>query len=311
MTTVDGQRPKKQPGEATPQKGGAPAKPARPAKPAQTAKAARRAATEEAARLRAEAAQKARRNKLWAIGGLVLAVAALVIAVVVVLGSEEKPLGFRGEPGSITLADVDTPAGADADGGIPVGRDLVAGSTNEGAVVVEVLFDYRCPYCAVFEAANGPDLKQLAQEGTITLVYRPVSFLDERAQGSKQYSTRAATAAAMVADLAPERFVAFHEALMGNQPVQGQGPSDRDVADVARGAGVPEDVIARLADTAEGSERAFARWVFAATERGTELLGKLTTPSVLIDGERFPGEGGNPEALYETGPLRAAIEALG
>ena len=274
-----------------------------------TAKAARLAAAEEAARIRAESAAKARRTRLWAIGGLVLAVAALVIAVVVVLGAEEKPLGFRGEPGSLSLADVPTPASADADGGIPVGQGLVAGSANEGAVVVEVIFDYRCPYCAVFEAANGPDLTELAQRGDITLVYRPVSFLDERAQGSKQYSTRAATAAAVVADLAPEHFVAFHGALMAHQPEKGQGPSDKDVADVARSAGVPEDVIARLADTAEGSERTFARWVFAATQRATELLGKLTTPSVLIDGEVFPGEDGDPDGLFTSGALREAIEA--
>src|SRR5690606_41317328 len=75
-------------------------------------------------------------------------------------------------------------------------------------------------------------------------------------------------------------FRSFHEALMENQPVQGQGPSDRDVADVARGAGVPEDVIARLADTADSSERAFARWVFAA--RSEEHTSELQSRENLV-----------------------------
>ncbi len=268
------------------------------------------AAREEAARLRAQAEQRARRNRMLAIGGLALAVVALVVIVVLVLSNEEKPLGHQGGAGSVTLADVATPAGADEDGGIPVGPGLVAGSTAaEGAVVVEVVFDYRCSYCALFEEANGPDLTRLADEGKITLVFRPVSFLD-RAEGSRQYSTRAATAAALVADRAPERFVAFHEALMANQPAQGEGPDDEDIAAVARASGVPEDVVTQLTETVEGSERTFARWVFAATERADELLGTLTTPSVLVDGERFPGDGADPASLYAPGPLRAAIEDL-
>jgi len=269
------------------------------------------AAREEAARLRAEAEQRARRTRMLAIGGLALAVVALVVVVVLVLSSEEKPFGYRGEPGSVTLADVATPAGADDDGGVPVGPGLVAGTdSGEGAVVVEVVFDYRCSYCALFEAANSPDLTRLADEGKITLVFRPVSFLD-RAEGSRQYSTRAATAAAIVADRAPEHYVTFHEALMAQQPGQGEGRDDEDIAAVARAADVPEDVVGQLTETVEGSsERTFARWVFAATERGSELLGRLTTPSVLINGERWPAEGTDPEVLYTAGPLRAAIEDL-
>ena len=242
------------------------------------------------------------------IGALVLAVVALVVAVVVVLGNEEKPLGYQGEAGSISFAEVKAPGAANEDGGIPVGKDLVAGTTNEGAIAVEAIYDYRCPWCAVFEGKNGPDLEALAKEGKITIVYRPVSFLD-KAEGSKQFSTRAAAAAAIVADRAPEYFLAFNTALMQNQPEKGQGATDDDIAAVARAAGVPEDVVAQLTETAEGSERLFARWVFAATEHADELLGGLTTPSVLIDGERFPGPGDDPESLYTTGPLRAAIEA--
>lgn len=265
-----------------------------------------------AARVRAEAERRSRRTKLLAIAGLVTAVVVLVVVVVLVLASEEKPLGYRGAPGSISLAEVATPAGADADGGIPVGPGLVAGtSSGPDAVVVEVIFDYRCPYCATFDEANGPDLAQLVEAGEITLVYRPVSFLDERAEGSRQYSTRSATAAAIVADRAPERFVAFHEALMTNQPAQGEGPDDDDIATLARAAGVPEAVVEQLAETApDSAERTFARWVFAATGRAEELLGKLTTPSVLIDGERWPGEGVDPAGMYTPGPLKAAIDAL-
>lgn len=266
-----------------------------------------RPAAEEA---RAAAAMRARRSRTFAIVGLVLAFTALAIAVVMILGQEEKDIAYPGEPGSLALADVVAPASAHADGGIPVGPGLVAGTdSGPGAVVVDVLFDYRCPYCADFEAVVGPELTRLADSGAITLVYRPVSFLDERAEGSRQYSTRAATAAAIVADRAPAHFVAFHEALMANQPGQGEGPSDADIAEVARAAGVPEDVVGQLAETATGTERTFARWVHAATARGDELLGGLTTPSMLIDGERWPGPDQDRALVLDADAVRTEIES--
>lgn len=266
--------------------------------------------TAQAAQARASAEAQTKRRKLLAIGGLAVAVVVLVVVVVFVLGSEEKPLGYQGEPGSLSLQDVAAPAGANDDGGIPVGPGLVAGTdSGADATLVEVLFDYRCPYCAVFEAANGPELTRLADAGTITLVYRPVSFLD-RAEGSRQYSTRSATAAALVADRAPEHFIAFHEGLMANQPEAGEGPDDGDIARVARAAGLPEEVVAQLTETAAGSERAFARWIHAATARGDELLGGLTTPSVLINGERWPGADQDPAMVLEPELLTAAIEDL-
>lgn len=247
-----------------------------------------------------------RSGRAVVVGGLVLALAVLVVAVVVVLAGQDRPIGYQGEPGSLSLAEVDGPAAADDDGGIPLGSELVAGTVNEGAAVVEVVFDYRCPWCAEFEKIHGPELEALAEEGTVTLVLRPVSFLDERAEGSRQYSTRSATAAAVVADRAPEHFLAFHLALMQNQPGKGEGPSDADIAAVARQAGVPEDVVAALDGTRDGGERLFARWVFAATERADEILGGLTTPSVLVDGQVL-----DLEPLFGTpGAVRAAVEDL-
>lgn len=274
------------------------------------AKGARDAARAAALEVRALEAVRAKRRRAAAIGSLVLAIGVLAVVVILVLSQEEKQIGFPGEPGSLTLQEVQAPAAADDDGGIPVGPGLVAGTdSGPAAVSVDVLFDYRCPYCAVFEETVGPELTRLADAGTITLVYRPVSFLDARAAGSRQYSTRSATAAALVADRAPEHFVEFHEALMANQPGEGEGPSDEDIAQVARAAGVPEDVVGQLTETAAGTERTFARWIHAATARGDELLGGLTTPSVLIDGERWPGPDQDRGLVMDAAALLAEIES--
>src|SRR5660398_99886 len=85
-------------------------------------------------------------------------------------------------------------------------------------------------------------LDELRQSGEIVVEYHPVSILD-RSSGGTAYSTRSATAAALVAAEAPEAFVAFHNALFTNQPAETSDTpylTDAQLAEIARTAGVPE-----------------------------------------------------------------------
>jgi protein-disulfide isomerase len=64
-------------------------------------------------------------------------------------------------------------------------------------------------------------------------VVHSVSILDRLSDGS-EYSTRAASASAWVADRAPEQFSAFHESLFADQPEENTpGLSDEQIAQVA------------------------------------------------------------------------------
>ena len=181
---------------------------------------------------------------------------------------------------------VTPPQGATDDGGIPVGVDGVAGAdVPADAVVVAVYLDFMCPYCALFEETNGPALAALRQEGTIVVEYHPVSILDGASSGT-YYSTRAATAATLVADEAPGAFEAFTAALFATQPAEGtQGLSDVQIADVARSAGVPEEVAARIESRDYlTTEPSFVGWVTQSTIVADTQLGGLGTPTVVIDG---------------------------
>jgi protein-disulfide isomerase len=76
------------------------------------------------------------------------------------------------------------PAGATAQGdGIALGG---------GPVTVDAYIDFLCPYCRRFEMDAGPALGDMITEGLISLVYHPMSFLDEAS--TTQYSSRAAAA---------------------------------------------------------------------------------------------------------------------
>lgn len=265
----------------------------------------REAARAEALKLRDEAKRREKRNRMLAIGGLTAAVAVLVVAVILILGQEAKPIAYRGsEP--LDISQVTTPSAANDKGGIPVGTDRVAGSTVEGdAVVVEVVYDYQCPHCANFEAANHADISSLLESGNVQFIFRPVSFMDYASNG-KEFSTRASNAAAVVADRSPEYFLDFHGALFANQPT-GNGLTDDDIADIAREVGVPQETIEEFTTTAPDSdERVFSRWIAAATELVSDELG-LSTPTIIVDGQRFPGEGVDPNIIYQPGGLAAGV----
>ncbi|QCB94583.1 DsbA family protein [Cellulomonas shaoxiangyii] len=275
--------------------------------------------------MRQEQERKAKRNRLLAIGGLIAAIAVLAAVVIVIVrqGAERaEAYGTvqygAGAEGLVVPAvdEVEAPSVAEG-GGIPVSAAGVGEAAEDGTTVT-VYFDFMCPYCGQFDAANGAELEQLAAQEGITIEYKPIAFLDGTSQGTF-YSTRAANAVAVVADQDPEHMTAFMTALYENQPEEGSsGLSDAEIAELATEVGVPADVTEQFTATVDGTYevaaddgteerdgtwRTFAPWVLAATEQANTDLGGVSTPSVLIDGEKWEGD------LYTPGPLTEAVLA--
>lgn len=284
----------------------------------------------KAAQLRKEQERRARRNKIVSISVLVVAVLAVVGIVGFTLKTQRdnearySSAVYGGGAEQVVapaLADVPAPSTASDVGGIPVSA---AGVGEQGAddVVVTIYYDFMCPYCGQFDAANSADLEELAAQDGVTIDYRPIAFLDEASKGTN-YSSRAANAAAVVADQDPEHFTAFTTALYENQPEEGTtGLSDDEIRDIAVEAGVPAAVADTFTDTVEGTFaqgesqteqtgtwRTFAAWVAAATNQMRTDQPGAGTPTVLIDGAKWPGEGEDGNALYVEGQLKAAVDA--
>lgn len=268
----------------------------------------------KAAELRRKQEATAKRNRILAIGGAVLAVLVIVGAVVFVLVQNSANKAkyasavYGGNATNVVapaLADVQAPATADDAGGIPVSDEGV-GVAGSGDTVLSVYFDTQCPACASFDAINSADLKALASEPNITVVYQPLTFLDATSKGTN-YSSRAANALMVVADRDPERFEDFLTALFQNQPAENTtGISDDKIAEIAAGVGVPQAVTDQFTTTVDGtfqtaSEdgtltdnagtwRTFAPFLAAATQHGADTLGRLSTPTLLLDGEEISGQ---------------------
>ena len=250
-----------------------------------------------------------RRSRMITLGVLGVVVAAVLgIIIFLFVRDGQQTAANRVDTQDIPLSEVTTvPAGALPDGGIPIGTDRVAGGPQaEGVPTVGVYFDYMCPMCGEFERLNLETIETFIAEGTANVVFYPVAILDRMAQGT-QFSTRAVAAFAWVADRAPEHALDFHIVMFENEPAeQTPGHSNAEMADLARQAGVPEDVAAGI-ESGEAA-RTFGQWAFSATQEAVgnaDLVnpasGGFGTPTVTLDGERW---GGN---WLEAGVLAQAV----
>lgn len=248
-----------------------------------------------AARAKAQSQVKAqeRRTTMMIVAGIVAAVLVFGGLVYYIISQNQTSLdGDLGAEGS--------PAGSLANGAIPVAESGVAGTTNDDAVQVDVFLDFMCPYCGLFEQTNGADLAELREAGDIQVNYRIVSILDRYSNGSA-YSTRAANAAATIANYEPEFFVPFVDVLFANQPAEGtDGLSDDELAALAVGVGVSADTAGKFTDLE------FRAWVASATEQAS-IDGMQGTPTMAVNGEIIPQE---TVPYFGDGTVRAYLEQV-
>ena len=140
----------------------------------------------KALQMRQEQKRKERRNRMLAIGGLVLAVVVLIGVVVTVLVNNKSTkdaygkVAFGGTDTNATAPSLDSvtkPTVADANGGIPVSAAGV-GKAGANDTTLTVYFDLQCPACQQFDSVNSADLDTLSKEPGVTVVFQPLNFLD-------------------------------------------------------------------------------------------------------------------------------------
>ncbi|WP_374946939.1 thioredoxin domain-containing protein [Agreia sp.] len=235
----------------------------------------------------------------WILGGSAVVVVAIAVVTVLiltsVLGSLVRSSTKDDGASRKSSASSAAPGGATGDG-------IVLGSGGDDAVRVVTYIDYFCPFCGQFEATNARQLSDWVESGDVVLEVHPIAILDRSSLGTK-YSTRAANAAACVADSAPDRFASFNALLFENQPEENtEGLSDADLiglvdeAEALEGTGVADCI-----DTGR-----FIDWVTDATARA--LKGPLPnsdvdtlsgTPTVIVDGVQYLGGLDDPEEFAD------------
>lgn len=167
------------------------------------------------------------------------------------------------------------PANATSESGLLVGEE----DAPREVVIYE---DFLCPACAALEQSVNEQLGAAAEEGNVSVEYRPVSILGR----ISDYSMRSANAFAVVLDAAgPEAAKEFHDMLYAEQPSEsGPFPDDDWLVEKAVEAGAEESEIRPGIE-----DLAFEGWVEDATDAFSRA-GHTGTPTVLIDGETAQGQ---------------------
>lgn len=249
-------------------------------------------AREQARKMQEERRRRERLKKGLTVGGIIVAAVAIVAVVAIVIVNSIRPAG----PGPENMAS----------NGIVIGQDFVAERTaavpadgepiptepRQDMIQIEIYQDYMCPVCGTFDQANRATIEQLVSSGAATVEVHPIAILDRLSLGTK-YSTRSASAAACVAEFAPDSFWDFNSAMFDNQPAEStSGLSNDEIVGIAEGAGI--DTAGGLADCI--TEGRFMSWAEDATVRagtqplpGTDGVVADRTPTVLVNGQQYPG----------------------
>ena len=125
------------------------------------------------------------------------------------------------------------------------GFGIVAGF-EDAPIRVEIFTEPQCTHCADLQADFGDQLAYYIRIGTLKVTYRPLIFMDE---GEGGHSERVANAMFLAAegDANGAEFQRFVQELWANQDPGGSGPSDDEMADMAKTAGMPDKVADRIA----------------------------------------------------------------
>lgn len=159
-----------------------------------------------------------------------------------------------------------------------VNTETGAISVGSGADEVELWYDYNCPHCQDFEAANSQTLTTLVDDDTITYMLYPVSIMDRAS--TTQFSTRAANATYCVAEADNTKTMQFVDGVFSNITTA-DGLSNDELISLANGLGVTgiEDCVNN------GTYNTFVKNVTTKSLPVNEATGRSGTPTLVINGE--------------------------
>ncbi|HWH25893.1 MAG TPA: thioredoxin domain-containing protein [Pseudolysinimonas sp.] len=265
----------------------------------------RRNAAREAARvLREKQKRSETRRRIALIGGASVAILAVLGVAAFIVVQSMRPAG----PGPLNMASdgivltgsadkiVAQKTAAIPDGGTPA---PAPSSTADAAPLKIVMYvDYQCPFCQQFEATNAEQIQSWVTSSIASLEIHPIAILDKTSLGSR-YSSRAANAAACVANFAPNSYLAVNTTLFANQPKeQTSGLTTTELVNLIKKAGVTSSNVESCI-----RDETFKGWVAAATKRATsnpaleDSNGSFGTPTVLVNGKRYTGPLGDDAAF--------------
>jgi protein-disulfide isomerase len=130
------------------------------------------------------------------------------------------------------------------------GYGIVAGFANSPAKI-EIYTEPQCNHCADLQADFGDQLAYSIAVGQLEVTYRPMTFLDDKSGG---YSAQVSNALFLATEKAgsPEvkatgtEFQRFVEKVWAHQRPGGDPPTEDELQDMAKKAGMPQPVAQNI-----------------------------------------------------------------
>lgn len=116
------------------------------------------------------------------------------------------------------------------------GFGILAGDPD-APIQIELYTEPQCSHCAELQRDFGPQMAIYMNLGQLAVTYRPLTFLDDRPGGHSDHVANALFLAAGPETQA-KAFQAFVEDLWRHQDPGGKGPSNDEMATMARESGV-------------------------------------------------------------------------
>ena len=237
----------------------------------------------------ADAAKQQRLNRIIGVGAAIL----VVVLIAVFIGVLVQNQSHQAASNSSAV----TPPNATSDGKAVA---ISPGVAKQGAPLVELFFDYQCPYCKLLETTYGSSFTSLAASGDIELHYRTMSFLD--ASLGNDASVRAGIAATCADEVG--KYSAFHNEIYAEQPeTEGEGYTDDALRDsIPAKVGITGDDLTTFQSCYD--KQATKTFVTTMGDLGVQDLQAVTkqvsTPTVFVNGKNLSlNDLGDPSGLLD------------
>jgi protein-disulfide isomerase len=273
----------------------------------------REAAREKARILRDTHKKRDRRRRIFLQGGIAIGVIVIVALIALVVSNGIRPPS----PGPLNMQSdgikIGTGYKAVTTAALKPGEAPTPSKTNaKDVIAIQVYLDYQCPICGAFEKANSSQISTWVKSGAATLEIHPIAILDRVSLGTK-YSTRAANAAACVANYSPNSYFDFSALLFSHQPAETtEGLTDDTIIKLAKDA--KPKAVSSIEKCVRDQE--FKSWVNAATTRattgpivGTDVDKVSGTPTVIVNGQQYTGAV-DDSAAFATAIVKAAGDSF-
>lgn len=244
-----------------------------------------------------DAQQKAdKRNRNIVISTVAVIIVAIIAALVIVVASQNsssKESAQSSQSGQSIAVD---------------GKPIIispkgVGVKDASLPDLTLYYSYTCHWCTYLETAVGQKLVDEADAGKYNLVLQPVST------ATMAWQAPATAAALMVAADEPDKFVAFHQAMMeyfneayaaqDGSVINDANASIKEVKEIAKEVGVSQSIIDKFPTNADQYlQVANDEWTNAKIKgREKDSLG---TPEVVYKGEKVKWTQGTEEEIYNS-----------